>query len=101
MEPRKNVQFVTQYRAEITLDPETTCVFNSTNEEALLKNIRNVLGGDEPRIEASGQGTTDLVYHHSHFNGRQPVGWIAELSIPQPMSVKNITETRFAAQKAA
>jgi hypothetical protein len=95
-------KFVKQYRAELTIDPETTCTINSSTEDKLIQAVGNLLGGKPPRIEESpsAQNTT-LIYHESHMNGNQPVGWIAELEVPQTMSVKNVTETRFAAQRAA
>jgi hypothetical protein len=101
MQP-KNVQFVKQYRAELTLDSETTCSLNSTSRDALLANVGKVLGGDKPTIQSTGnQEGTELIYYNSHMDGTQPVGWIAEFAIPQGLSVKNVTATRFAAQRAA
>jgi hypothetical protein len=95
-------KFVKQYRAEITLSPETTCTLTSANEDDLLLQVRNVLGTEsEPRIEQQNNTETSLIYHKSHLNGTQPVGWIAAFTVPQPMSVKNLVTQRFAAQKAA
>lgn len=94
-------KFVKQYRAELTIDPETTCTINSSQEDKLINAVSNVLGRKPPRIESSSAEHTTLIYHDSHLNGQQPVGWIAELQVPQTMSVKHVTETRFAAQRAA
>jgi hypothetical protein len=94
-------KFVKQYRAELTVSPETTCTITSATEDQLINAVSNVLGGKPPRIESSSADRTSLIYHESHLNGAQPVGWIAELDVPQTMSVKHVTETRFAAQRAA
>lgn len=94
-------KFVKQYRAEITLSPETTCTLTSANEDDLLIQVGNVLGNEEPRIESQNNSPSRLIFHKSHLNGTQPVGWIASFDVPQPMSVKNVVTQRFAAQKAA
>lgn len=94
-------KFVKQYRAELTIDPETTCTLNSSQEDKLVNAVANMLGGETPRIEDGPAQHTTLIYHKSHFNGTQPIGWIAEIEVPQAMSVKHVTETRIAAQRAA
>jgi hypothetical protein len=97
-------KFVTQYRAELTLDSETTCTINSTNQQAIQANIRNVLKVESLRIEPTDNGRTSLIYGGDEGWRAPgiscPVGWMAELEVPQSMSVRHVTETRFAAQKA-
>lgn len=100
-----NPKTITQYRSELTFNDNTTCSITGSDLTAVQDKIRKLLPGPklkfEPSIGQENAGGSVLVFHDSHFNAQQPIGWIAAYEVPVNMSVKSVTETRLGQERAA
>jgi hypothetical protein len=94
------IKTVTNYRAELIFDDETICSLTSSRLDGVQDKIRKLLpAGQKVRFEPvvgqdESQGTL-AIFHDSHSNGNQPLGWIVAYEVPTNMSVKNVTEARL------
>lgn len=108
MDPHLNLN--TEYRAKLTLTNHVICSITGSDRAAVQETVQNlfttqhgltpVQRGKPLRFEETENNST-LIFHDSHMEGRQPLGWISEYDIPTEMSVRTISEQRFKAQKVA
>jgi hypothetical protein len=91
---------VRQYRAQL-FDADSTITITSTNSADVSKKIQSILGGTPRFVSTDGDGNVQAIFHDAHLKGTQPCGWIAEWTVPEVLSVKNLTDQRMAAQRAA
>lgn len=90
MNPWKLIQ---EYRAQLTTH-NPTCVVSITGATAQdVQNTISTLLKGKSRFE--NQQNTVLVFNAEHFEGKQPIGWIAEYEVPEQMSVQTTTSHRL------
>jgi hypothetical protein len=99
-----------EYRAKLTLNNQTLCTITGSDKRAVQETVQNLFNSQlnltsqqkaAPLQFHEGENNSTFIYHRSHLDGGQPVGWIAEYDVPLEMSVQSITEHRLQAQKAA
>jgi hypothetical protein len=95
-----NTNLIRQYRAQLFDENGTTTITSASLADCQRK-VASVLG-TKPRYEEQGsESNTQSIFSPSHFDGKQPVGWIVEMEVPAVLGVKSVTENRIAAQRAA
>lgn len=95
-----NLNLTRQYRAQL-FDQNGTVTITSASLNDCQKKIANILGGTPRYEQHEGDSNTQSIFSNTHLQGKQPVGWIVEMEVPEVLGVKQVTETRFAAQRAA
>lgn len=99
-----NNEVATNYRAELTFDDESTCTVTASSLDTVKHKIQKLLPGPKLRFELyAGQNEQGgmKIFHDSHFDAKQPIGWIASYDIPLNLSVQSVTQARLGQQRAA
>ena len=100
----------TEYRAKLALNNNVVCSITGSDRKAVQDTVHSLITQQSHltaqqkqnpvRFEDTENNST-LIFHNSYFEGKQPMGWIAEYDVPGVMSVQAMTEQCFRAQKAA
>lgn len=102
-----NPTTITQYRAELTFNDNSTCTLTGTDLDTVQSKIQKLLPGPKLRYETSnakdesGASNSLWIFHESHFKAEEPLGFIAAYAVPTNMSVQNVTEARLGQHRAA
>jgi hypothetical protein len=84
-------KFVLQYQGELTIRNGAKVTYLpliSNDLEEAKEIVGRVLGTPTPEFTTDPSTNCTLVPHPSHQRGKNPIGWISELEIPETMSVK-------------
>jgi hypothetical protein len=93
---------VTQYHAEIDMGDRGTIALDAPDRDTINKMVNKTLHanlGGSPTIEDIGRGA--FVFHPGIAEGKEPCGWIAELTLPASFGIKDRAETRKRQLQAA
>lgn len=90
-----------QYRAQIFIPGSKSLVTITGSNPQDVQGPVSVLLRNKARFEPQGKSNTILVFSTEHFEGKQPVGWIADYEVPMEMSTAALTEHRLSVQRAA
>lgn len=82
---------VVEYRAHVQL-PNSTCTITAKTVEEAQEHITSLLAGKCVFQEVK-DGSV-LIYHRAFFDGKEPIGWIARLNVPESMSLRARTDIR-------
>ena len=106
-----NTQSTKEYRAKLVLANNTICSITGSDQRSVQETVQDLFLNQKTlsinmkahalRFEESQSSPTQFIFHESYLNGEQPVGSLAEYEVPNPLSVKSITEHRLSAQRAA
>ncbi len=99
---KDNPNFSQQYRCELTLTQPRCVVSITGNHPADVQNTITQLLKGKTRFDAGSNPNTVLVFNDQHYDGEQPIGWIAQYEVPTALGVGVMAEHRIAlVQKAA